>query len=39
MTTSPNAPCPAIPYGRAYFKDIRQEGRLYVDNTRFIREM
>ena len=39
MATSPNAPYPAIPYGLAYFKGIRQEGGLYVDKTRFIREM
>ena len=39
MATSPNAPYPAIPYGLAYFKGIRQEGSLYVDKTRFIREM
>ena len=30
---------PAIPYGRAYFKGIRLEGCLYVDKTRFIREL
>ena len=28
MATSPNAPYPAIPYGLAYFKGIRQEGSL-----------
>ena len=39
MAASPNAPCPAVPYGRAHFKGIRQEGCLYVDKTRFIREM
>ena len=39
MATSLNAPYPAIPYGQAYFKGIRQEGSLYVDKTRFIREM
>ena len=39
MDTSPNAPYPAIPYGLAYFKGIRQEGCLYVDKTRFIRQM
>ena len=39
MATSLDAPYPAIPYGRAYFKGIRQEGCLYVDKTRFIREM
>ena len=27
---------PAIPYGRAYFKGIRLEGCLYVDETRFL---
>ena len=27
---------PAIPYGLAYFKGIRQEGCLYVDKTRFL---
>ena len=30
---------PAIPYGRAYFKGIRLEGCMYVDKTRFIREL
>ena len=39
MDTSLNAPYPAIPYGLAYFKGIRQEGCLYVDKTRFIRQM
>ena len=39
MATSPNAPCPAIPYGRAHFKGIRREGCLYIDKTRFIREL
>ena len=39
MAASPNAPCPAVPYGRAHFKGIRREGCLYVDKTRFIREM
>ena len=29
-------PFPAIPYGRAYFKGIRQDGCLYVDKTRFL---
>ena len=29
-------PYPAIPYGRARFKGIRQEGALYVDKTRFL---
>ena len=29
-------PYPAIPYGRAHFKGIRQEGALYVDKTRFL---
>ena len=39
MAASLNAPCPAIPYGLAYFKGIRQEGCLYVDKTRFIRDL
>ena len=29
-------PFPAIPYGRSYFKGIRQDGCLYVDKTRFL---
>ena len=32
-------PYPAIPYGRAHFKGIRQDGALYIDKTRFLREL
>ena len=30
---------PPIPYGMAYFKSIREQGYLYVDKTRFVREL
>ena len=30
---------PAVPYGQAHFKGIRQEGALYVDKTRFLHEL
>ena len=30
---------PAIPYGRAHFKGIREDGALYIDKTRFLREL
>ena len=33
------APFPAIPYGRANFSSLRMDGCLYVDKTRFIREL
>ena len=32
-------PFPPIPYGMADFRAIREEGYLYVDKTRFIRDM
>ena len=32
-------PYPAIPYGQAHFKGIRQEGALYVDKTRFLHRL
>ena len=39
--TKPPAPrpYPAIPYGRAHFKGIREDGALYIDKTRFLREL
>ena len=39
MVTAANKPYPPIPYGMADFRAIRQEGFLYVDKTRFVREM
>ena len=39
MVTTANKPYPPIPYGMADFRAIRQEGFLYVDKTRFVREM
>ena len=33
------APVPAIPYGYAFFKGLRQRGCLYVDKTRFLHEL
>ena len=30
---------PAIPYGRSAFPSIRRDGCLYVDKTRFLREL
>ena len=30
---------PVVPYGRAHFKGIRLEGCLYVDKTRFLRQL
>ena len=32
-------PYPAIPYGRASFPSVRRDGCLYVDKTRFVREL
>ena len=37
MTTS--KPFPRIPYGVADFRTIRREGLLYVDKTRFVRDL
>ena len=39
MATAPRKPFPRIPYGMADFSAIRREGYLYVDKTRFIRDM
>ena len=43
MSTAAKPPAPpdypAIPYGRAHFKGIRQEGALYIDKTRFLHEL
>ena len=39
MATAVRKPFPPIPYGMADFSAIRREGYLYVDKTRFIREM
>ena len=30
---------PAIPYGRASFPSVRRDGCLYVDKTRFLRQL
>ena len=35
-TASAPASFPAVPYGLAYFKGLRQRGYLYVDKTRFL---
>ena len=37
-TTAPRAH-PPIPYGRANFRSLRRDGCLYVDKTRFIRQL
>ena len=39
MATAPSKPYPLIPYGMADFHAIRREGFLYVDKTRFVREL
>ena len=39
MTTAAPKPFPPIPYGMADFSAIRREGFLYVDKTRFVREL
>ena len=39
MSDTPSPHYPEIPYGRAFFKGIRQEGCLYVDKTRFLHEL
>ena len=39
MTTAAGKPYPPIPYGMADFRAIRREGFLYVDKTRFVRDL
>ena len=39
MATAAIKPYPPIPYGVADFRAIRREGFLYVDKTRFVREL
>ena len=39
MATAASKPYPPIPYGMADFRAIRREGFLYVDKTRFVREL
>ena len=39
MATATRKPYPPIPYGMADFSAIRREGFLYVDKTRFVREL
>ena len=39
MVTVADKPFPSIPYGMADFRAIRREGHLYVDKTRFVRDM
>ena len=39
MPTAARKPFPPIPYGMADFSAIRREGFLYVDKTRFIRDL
>ena len=39
MATAVRKPFPPIPYGMADFSAIRREGQLYVDKTRFVRDM
>ena len=39
MAAVPRKPYPPIPYGMADFRAIRREGFLYVDKTRFVREL
>ena len=39
MATAVRKPFPPIPYGIADFRTIRREGFLYVDKTRFLREL
>ena len=38
-TDPPSARGPGIPYGRADFRGIRLDGSLYVDKTRFVRQL
>ncbi len=35
----PNGCSPRIPYGRADFRGARLDGSLYVDKTRFVRQL
>ena len=39
MSNALNTTAPKIPYGRADFRGIRLDGSLYVDKTRFVREL
>ncbi len=39
MASADSKPYPPIPYGMADFRAIRREGYLYVDKTRFVREL
>ena len=39
MATAAHKPYPPIPYGMANFRAIRREGFLYVDKTRFVRDL
>ena len=39
MATVARKPYPPIPYGMADFRSIRRDGFLYVDKTRFVREL
>ena len=39
MAAAAHKPYPPIPYGMADFRAIRREGFLYVDKTRFVREL
>ena len=39
MANAASKPFPPIPYGMADFRAIRREGFLYVDKTRFVREL
>ena len=39
MAATVRKPYPPIPYGMADFRAIRREGFLYVDKTRFVREL
>ena len=39
MATAAPKPFPPIPYGMANFRAIREEGFLYVDKTRFLRDL
>ena len=39
MAAAARKPFPPIPYGMANFRTIREEGFLYVDKTRFLRDL
>ena len=39
MSTASDIAPPKIPYGRADFRGIRLDGSLYVDKTRFVRQL